>query len=58
MMYGAKPTPFLVWAVDQGAACAADGLGMLVEQAAVAFRLWRDEQPDSAEVITNLRQNL
>jgi shikimate dehydrogenase len=40
MMYG-KETPFLRFAKDQGAAHLADGLGMLVEQAAVAFEKWR-----------------
>jgi len=58
MMYGVNPTPFLVWATDQGAARTADGLGMLVEQAAEAFRLWRGVQPKSTEVITNLRRKL
>ncbi|CAH1905865.1 Shikimate dehydrogenase (NADP(+)) [Candidatus Nitrotoga sp. HW29] len=54
MMYG-KETPFLVFAKEQGAARLADGLGMLVEQAAESFFLWRDIHPDTAAVIANLR---
>lgn len=54
MMYG-KETPFLRFAREQGAARVADGLGMLVEQAAVAFHKWRGVAPDTAPVIANLR---
>jgi shikimate dehydrogenase len=54
MMYG-KETPFLRFAQAQGAAHLADGLGMLVEQAAVAFQKWRGVAPDTAPVITRLR---
>ncbi|GAB4293063.1 MAG: shikimate dehydrogenase [Thiohalomonadaceae bacterium] len=55
MMYGKEPTPFLRWAMAAGAAQAVDGLGMLVEQAAEAFFLWRGVRPASAEVIATLR---
>lgn len=55
MMYG-KQTPFLRFAQAQGAARLADGLGMLVEQAAVAFHKWRDVTPDTAPVIARLRE--
>ncbi|WP_127475264.1 shikimate dehydrogenase [Sulfurivermis fontis] len=55
MMYGKEPTPFLRWAMAAGAAQAVDGLGMLVEQAAEAFFLWRGVRPASAEVIAALR---
>jgi len=54
MMYG-KETPFLRFAREQGAAQLADGLGMLVEQAAVAFQKWRGVNPDTAPVIAQLR---
>ena len=53
MMYG-RDTPFLGFARSHGAATA-DGLGMLVEQAAEAFYLWRDVRPDTAPVIASLR---
>ena len=53
MMYG-RDTPFLEYARAQGSATA-DGLGMLVEQAAEAFYLWRGVRPDTASVIASLR---
>ncbi len=54
MMYG-KRSPFLLFAKEQGAARLADGLGMLVEQAAESFFLWRNLRPDTAPVIAKLR---
>lgn len=57
MMYGAQPTIFMHWAQQQGAAKSLDGLGMLVEQAAEAFHLWRNILPDTAPVIAALRNN-
>ena len=53
MMYG-RDTPFLDFARSHSAATA-DGLGMLVEQAAEAFYLWRNVRPDTAPVIAALR---
>jgi shikimate dehydrogenase len=53
LMYG-RDTPFLAFARTHGAATA-DGLGMLVEQAAEAFYLWRGVRPDTAPVIAALR---
>lgn len=53
LMYG-KETPFLAFAQGAGAR-AADGLGMLVEQAAEAFFLWRGVRPATASVIAMLR---
>ncbi len=54
MMYG-RETPFMRFARAQGAAMIADGLGMLVEQAAEAFYIWRDVRPDTITVMTELR---
>jgi shikimate dehydrogenase len=55
MMYGDAPTAFVRWALAQGAGHALDGLGMLVEQAAEAFFLWRGVRPQTAPVIRRLR---
>ena len=55
MMYG-RETPFMAYARKQGAAAVADGLGMLVEQAAEAFYLWRDVRPDTKPVLEKLRK--
>ncbi|MBK6296298.1 MAG: shikimate dehydrogenase [Rhodoferax sp.] len=57
MMYGPAARPFLNWARAHGAQ-ARDGLGMLVEQAAEAFSLWRGVRPASAQVLAELRQRL
>lgn len=58
MMYGAEPTIFLKWAKQNGATQIADGLGMLVNQAAEAFYLWRGVKPVVEDVIMMLRKNL
>ncbi|MGQ0577616.1 MAG: shikimate dehydrogenase [Betaproteobacteria bacterium] len=55
MMYGKGITPFLAFAQAQGAARLADGLGMLVEQAAESFFLWRGVHPQTRPVIELLR---
>ncbi len=55
MMYGQGLSPFLRGASDDGAARLADGLGMLVEQAAEAFFVWRGVRPETAPVLAALR---
>lgn len=55
MMYGPGALGFMDWARRHGAV-ARDGLGMLVEQAAEAFLIWRGVRPPSAQVLTELRQ--
>lgn len=55
MMYGKGETAFLRQARQQGATRLADGLGMLIEQAAEAFRVWRGVRPATAPVFTLLR---
>lgn len=55
LSYGAAAEPFCTWARAQGAALQADGLGLLVEQAAAAFDLWRGVRPDTAPVLAALR---
>lgn len=55
MMYGDRETPFLAFARGLGVSRLADGLGMLVEQAAEAFELWRGVRPDSVPVMAMLR---
>ena len=55
MAYGVGDTPFVAWARRLGAARAEQGWGMLVEQAAEAFHLWRGVRPDTAPVLEALR---
>lgn len=57
LMYGPAAKPFMRWAQAQGAQ-ARDGLGMLVEQAAEAFALWRGVRPDTAPVLQALRDDI
>ena len=56
MMYSADATAFQRWAREHGGSQAIDGLGMLVEQAAEAFYLWRGVRPETAPVIARLRR--
>ena len=51
------PTPFCAWATGHGAKAVSDGLGMLVEQAAEAFFLWRGVRPETAGVAGLLRSD-
>ena len=57
MMYGPSAAAFLQWAKQHGAQ-GRDGLGMLVEQAAASFMLWRQVQPPAAQVLQELRDLL
>lgn len=58
MMYSAKPTPFMLWATERNAEIVLDGLGMLVEQAAESFYIWRKVKPETKNVIQQLRAEL
>jgi len=58
MMYGRGDTPFLSQAREQGAGVLADGLGMLVEQAAEAFFVWRGVRPATTALLAELRRQL
>lgn len=55
MMYGQEETPFMTQARAAGAVNVSDGLGMLVEQAAEAFFLWRSVYPETGPVLASLR---
>ena len=57
MMYGPAAVPFLRWAAAHSAQ-GRDGLGMLVEQAAAAFELWRGVRPETAPVLAALRERM
>lgn len=58
MMYGRGDTAFMAAARTDGAARVADGLGMLIEQAAESFTLWRGIRPDSRAVLAELRRQI
>jgi shikimate dehydrogenase len=55
LSYGLKPTPFSIWAREHGAARSVMGWGMLVEQAAESFRIWRGVRPDTAPVLKQMQ---
>lgn len=54
LAYGNQATPFVAWGISQQAQKSLDGLGMLVEQAAEAFYLWRGIRPETRAVIALL----
>lgn len=56
MMYSNEDTAFIAWAKQHGAAKTVDGLGMLAEQAAEAFRIWRGVKPETKTVINQIRK--
>jgi shikimate dehydrogenase len=57
MMYGNKPSVFMTFAAAQGARTR-DGLGMLVEQAAEAFAIWRGVRPPTQQLLSDMRSRL
>jgi shikimate dehydrogenase len=56
MAYGKTDTPFVQWSLKHGCARAVQGWGMLVEQAAESFRVWRGVKPGTASVLTALKE--
>ncbi len=54
MMYGKEPTAFLSWCQQQGVTQCADGIGMLVAQAAESFAIWRGVKPELEPVLEQL----
>jgi len=54
LAYGNEPTAFVRWGLENGAIKSLDGLGMLVEQAAEAFFIWRGVRPETLPVIALL----
>jgi shikimate dehydrogenase len=54
LSYGLTPTPFSVWARELGALKSVMGWGMLVEQAAESFHIWRQVMPDTASVLKQM----
>ncbi len=58
MMYAAEATPFMKWSAQCGVKNIFDGLGMLVEQAAESFFIWRGVKPETKAVIENIRKSL
>lgn len=53
LAYATQPTPFVKWGREHGAAISTDGIGMLVEQAAEAFLIWRGVRPETQTLIQN-----
>ena len=54
LVYGSNDTPFVVWAKTHGAARAVHGWGMLVEQAAESFAIWRGVRPDTKPLLKQI----
>jgi shikimate dehydrogenase len=57
LSYAMTATPFASWAAEHGAARSVMGWGMLVEQAAESFEIWRGVRPDTAQVLKQLSIN-
>lgn len=58
MVYGAEPTAFMRAALEAGVVQVSDGLGMLVEQAAESFLIWRGIRPETRPVYQSIRDSL
>lgn len=58
LVYGPQETPFVEWATRHGAGEAVQGWGMLVEQAAESFNIWRGVRPDTAPVLKRVLAQL
>jgi shikimate dehydrogenase len=58
LAYGRSAMAFVRWAQQSGCALAVQGLGMLVEQAAESFRLWRGVRPQTAQVLAALKERI
>lgn len=58
LVYSAQPTPFVRWATRHGAGTAVQGWGMLVEQAAESFAIWRGIRPDTSAVLERVLAQL
>lgn len=58
LVYGKHPTRFMEWAKENGVDQIADGLGMLVEQAAESFNVWHGVMPQTSPVIQAVRKKL
>ena len=58
MMYGDQDTIFMEWAKREGVQQVVDGLGMLVEQAAESFYIWRRVRPETEDVTKKIRHYL
>ena len=54
LSYGLTPTPFSRWAAEHGASRSVMGWGMLVEQAAESFHIWRGVRPDTVSVLKQI----
>jgi len=54
LAYSKKPTAFTLWGKDEGAILSVGGLGMLIEQAAQAFYIWRSIMPDTKPVVNKI----
>jgi len=54
LAYSLKPTPFIVWAQASGAGLAVQGWGMLVEQAAESYAIWRGRRPETRSILQTL----